>query len=828
MSLFDCIQDAMDDSDVQADKARGKEAQRLWKEAADRYERQGYSRHNAEALAGEDVKAHFRTKAGDDLHVALAKMASIRKIQKRVSSTDKISSVMTDSIDQMDMEARGLKRYFDGRMSAVLRENHQDILGRLKKPAQMANIVRALKGESVDDAVAKDLSDAIREVIEDARLMFNEAGGIIRKMDGYDLPHSHNPMAVRSMGKAGWVDYILNNNMLDWAKMENYATGRPFDTGAGVADDVKRGFLDEVWENIVYGKAAREAVYGRAQGSALFRRKAEARQLHFKTSDGWMKYNSDFGAGDAFKSLTTHMHSMARDISAMRNFGPNPQLGLDYQAQEVAKLVRDKGMSSSKGKFGIGHAKRMMQLYMGPTRPEGAAMEHSAAFFSTARHAMTSAFLDRAVIASISDLNSMRMTAKSAEMNPKNIMATYGATLRDMVKEGSMMTDDLMRHQWVMDTLADPGSAMARFQQEVPGAEWAERLSAASMKVQGLSQHTDAMKFAFQSEFWGKLAGQADRTLGKTDKEFRKILTDHGITDAEWDHFRAGQKYDAGNGATFLNPLYWFAASEKTSADLDTFLKFQSLIEKWQEVAVPTNSLYGKAFFDPVAFGLPPGHPMYELMKSAGMFKSFVATFTVNQIRMIQMQLNNAARALYVADLSAGATVMGGLALMVGEIVKGNDPEDIRPWENPEFWARAALKGGGFGIVGDIVAQGESSWGGGFGSYVAGPMPQALDDAWGISISNLAQMVRGEDTKFQEELVRLGRRYTPMAQTPVLGPAIDRLLFDSLHKIIDPDAPKALEKAARARHNRSGNESFWPIGSTSPDRLPNLGAIIGQ
>ena len=59
MSMFDCIQRAMDDTGedgVKADRARGERAQAMWREMADAYERQGHPRQTAEQLAAEDLR----------------------------------------------------------------------------------------------------------------------------------------------------------------------------------------------------------------------------------------------------------------------------------------------------------------------------------------------------------------------------------------------------------------------------------------------------------------------------------------------------------------------------------------------------------------------------------------------------------------------------------------------------------------------------------------------------------------------------------------------------------------------------------------------------
>ena len=154
--------------------------------------------------------------------------------------------------------------------------------------------------------------------------------------------------------------------------------------------------------------------------------------------------------------------------------------------------------------------------------------------------------------------------------------------------------------------------------------------------------------------------------------------------------------------------------------------------------------------------------------------------------------------------------------------------------ENPQFWGLAALKGGGFGIIGDIVSTGQASWGGGFGSYIAGPMVQGVTDVWGLTVSNAIDAAgdvasgRDIDTGFVKEAARLGKRYTPLGQTPAVGPAVDRLFWDQIHSAVDPEAETDFQKKATAQKNRYSNGSWWMPGSPVPDRAPDLSSALGQ
>ncbi len=819
MSFFDCVNDAMDEGS--ADRERGQRAQRMWEDLRDRYERQGHSRNNAEAMAAEDVKEAFRREAGENRHVFLARIGNMRKLQEGVQNAPDLAKHQTGTVEKLDYHARGLVRRFNGRLADFLREHHRDLLGNVTKPAQMRNMVAELHGESTGDAAAAALAEGVREALEDMRLMFNEAGGIIGKLDNYGIPHSHNRRAVTQSGFDRWFDDIHRG--IDWTRIEDHLTGRPFQDEGGAAPDIatQRQFLREIYDNIAYGKESREVVYGRPKGAALYRRRAESRTLHFKSSDDWIGYNKSYGAGDPFKSLMGHVHKMARDIVAMREFGPNPGLGVEYQQQLAMQRARREGLDPSKVEGNGNHARRMFAVENGSGQPETLFQDYVSTFMSSARHIMTSAFLDRAIVSSISDLNTMRLAAQAVGMNPSNVMSRHVEIMANDLTRG-----EALRAHWVADTLADPGIALARFQSEVPPSEIAERLSSASMRIQGLSGWTDAARMAFQWEMGGVMAEQAGRRLSEIDHPIGEFLRKSGLTEEEWAALTsADAMFTAGNGATFVDPLYWREATDlpRDRAD-EIFFKVQGMIEEQTEFAVPTQSLLARGAIDPAAYDMPPGTLPYEVLKSGLMFKSFAMTFTVNQYRRIAAQPTLQGKIGYAMNLAAGATFMGGIALQLGEIIKGNDPLDMT---DPAFWGRATLKGGGFGILGDIVATGQSSWGGGFPAYVAGPVPQALGDAWNLTVKNAWEFATGQDTKFAKELTDAGRRYTPMGQTPFIGPAMDRLLWDQMQMILDPEAGAAIKKRAQARENRDGNASWWMPGSPTPDRAPDLPAALG-
>lgn len=829
MSFFDCVKDAMDEDSI--DKDRGERAQALWKERSDLYERQGHKRETAEALAAEDVKASFRKEAGEVRHVYLARLSAMRRMEAQIASAKDLARIQTDKVEynersadapaSLEGKARGLRRYFNWRLGEFLKEHHRDLLGRVKNPAGLKDIVRELHGEATGNATAKVMAEGVRAALEDLRLMFNEAGGLIGKLDDWGLPHSHNPRAIAKAGFETWYSRI--NGRVNWERMEDHLTGKPFQEAGGPppSDAVKRDVLKRIYDNIVFTKEADDAIYGRPTGKAMYRQMSEHRVLHFRSADDWIAYNREFGSGDPFKSLMSHVHSMTRDIAIMQEFGPNPRLGMDYMGQlaaKKAKAIGDEKLAAKVASDGK-RARFMLDLMIGHNNIGTGVQQTIATFLSSTRHVITSAFLDRAIVASMSDLNTMRLAAQSMKMNPANVIARHARLLKD-----GMAREEALRMGWVADTLSDAGTIMARFQNEIAPAEIAERLSSASMRVQGLSFWTDTARTAFQMEMAGHIAGMAGRKLKDVEPYLRSLLVRRGITERQWAAFTNPEHmFKASNGATFASPMWWLHHTDLPRAEaFDVFQKIQSLIEEQTEFAVPTQSLYARSFLES---SNPPGSFSYELAKSGLMFKSFAMTFTVNQYRRLMAQQTLQGRVMYGLNVAAGATVMGAISLQVNDVLLGRDPQDMT---NPMFWARASTKGGGFGIMGDLISTGQSSWGGGFGSWAVGPIPQAAQDVWDLTFKNAGQVLSGEDANFAKDLARIGKRYTPMGQTPGVGPAIDRLFWDQMQLFLDPESVDAMAKASRRRQNLTGAGEFWIPGEVMPSRLPNFGTALGQ
>lgn len=216
-----------------------------------------------------------------------------------------------------------MKAFRRGAIVGDLRRTSATV-GNKQVQARMDNFVRELFGESSNDPTAKAMAKAWSETAEDLRVRFNAGGGAIAKLEGWGLPQSHNALALLDFGKEPWIEHMMGADVLDRAKTVHPVTREP------MTDAEMRRSLGVVWDRITTDGWSDRDVTASAGKGAIYTQHADHRFLHFKSADGWLAYQKQFGSGDVFATMMGHVGVMARDIAAMEVFGPNPNAMREY------------------------------------------------------------------------------------------------------------------------------------------------------------------------------------------------------------------------------------------------------------------------------------------------------------------------------------------------------------------------------------------------------------------------------------------------------------------------------------------------------------------
>jgi hypothetical protein len=275
----------------------------------------------------------------------------------------------------------------------------------------------------------------------------------------------------------------------------------------------------------------------------------------------------------------------------------------------------------------------------------------------------------------------------------------------------------------------------------------------------------------------------------------------------------------AEDGATFLVPQmmrYRTDIPEDMADDLAS--RIMSVIHEQTEFAIPSASLEGQAIALDVS---RPGTLIGELARSGFMYKTFGVSVLFNQARRTMAQTGKWDRFAYGAGMATMVTLMGAVSLQMKEMVKGRDP---RPMESWEFLGASILQGGGLGIFGDFLSSESNRFGGGLPATLAGPVVGLASDLTGLGITAARAPFSGEGN-LGREAVNVLRYNTPVTGIWYWGSAFQRIVFDNLQKLADPDAERAWRQSEKRRLEANGNPAWWGPGDMLPRRAPDLANV---
>ena len=698
----------------------------------------------------------------------------------------------------------------------------RDFKGATRNVATLDNVVGELFGKATNDPRAAAFAKAWTEASEYLRQRFNAAGGAIAKRENWGLPQYHDAIAVAKTKVDDWIAYVTPR--LDRKAMTDLDTGLPMDDGK------LNAVLREVYTTITTRGWSKVDPSGQPMGRALSNARIESRVLQFRTGADWLDYQKRFGQGDAFAAMMGHLDEMARDIAQLEVLGPNPGATMRYLEQRAKKAAAEAGdgtgAQSVSGQTDLAH--RMLGLFDGslnvPVNPRFATVA------AATREFLVSAQLGAASLSSVTDIKTQRIARRISGIRSNAVIGDLLKTLNPRDPETRRVA---VRSGLIADGAAHIGGAYARYAGEINASGFTRWLADTQMRWSGLAPMTQAHKWAFGMEFMGQAAdyaGKGIKSLEKGDeaeRAFARTLADYQLTD-QWDAIRAVKPYEPQNGAKFIR-------AEEIARDVSdaAALRWSEMIDGRTKIAVPEAFLRARAT---LAVG-KPGDIGGEIIRSVGTYKSYplAVSMILHHLSMEQAMragggLNGAqTAAMFLAQVIAGLTVYGAVAMQLKEVSKGRDPRDMNPLskEGRTFWAQAALQGGGLGIFGDFLTGATSRGGQNFEQTVAGSPIGFVADAAALTVGNAAEIAAGEDAKVGRESVNFARHYTPLANTWWMSQGYQRGVLDNLQRLADPDADAYFRRQRRDRVRRYGNGYYWGPGETIPARPPALEAAIG-
>ena len=705
-------------------------------------------------------------------------------------------------------------------------------IGGFQTKNQKANLklmVKELMGENTSNVNAKQLADAWRQTAEHLRKRFNKFGGKILSRKDWGLPQIHDTLLVRSTSKSDWVDFILPK--LDLDKMINERSGLPFN------DKTIREALSEVYDNISTEGMATFKPGTSSYGKSLHNRRLDHRFLAFKNADDWMEYQTRFGSPDPFKTMMEHINGMSRDISLLKILGPNPDAMHTWAMQTIKKQMKIDAAAEAQGKFKrkkiikyrneedrtnsiLENTKNLYAFHKGTLhKPIDGFMGRT---FAALRQLLTAAQLGGASVMAITDFHWSRITSKF------NGLPTYKANqnalklLKEGIKKDKALSRTAIRLGLIAEHWSTVAGVQARYLNEVDAPFWSKRISDFVLRGSGLSHITQSGRWAFGMSIMGTLAEESGKVFNKLDGNLQKQLQKYGIGADEWETIRTTKLYDAGvdepsmvgKGATFLRPddiMQRADLDEATREFLTT--RLLTYVTNETNFAVPTSSAKGRI----VASGYTqPGTLPGELMNSVLMYKNFPITLGMTHLSRGFQQVGLAGKAKYLAPMLIGGALMGSLAYEIKQVAAGKKPTPPEKM-GTRYWLNAMIYGGGLGIFGDFLFSDQNRYGGSLSKTIAGPVTSFLGDAINLTIVNAMELLTGEKTNAGRELAAFVQRYTPGSSLWYARVAFERIIMDTLEKLINPDFESDTRRNINKLRTRTGQEYWWEPGEISPN-----------
>ncbi|WP_310534970.1 hypothetical protein [Novosphingobium sp.] len=702
------------------------------------------------------------------------------------------------------------------RMDGFLGKYRRDMLGRVRNEADLNDLVRALRGEKVESAATRELAGAVGDTMEWLRQLFNQAGGDIARLENWGHPQSHDALAVGQAGLEEWREFT--RPLITGEKMIDTSTGKAF-ASAEALDEA----LEAAWQNI-----ASEGMDGRIPGAftgqgKVANRRSDHRFLVFKDADAWLAYNERFGLGNAFDAITGHIDSMVHDIAAMQVLGPNPAATVKWLGDVLGQQALPTRAGGKQVKLEASARKSadvlasMWDYYSGSLTSVPPEYRGTARFFSGVRNWNVATKLGSAAVSAVTtDPVFMGMTAKFNGLDATRVATDYFKLLAD-----SGQRDVAAHAGLIFNDMISRGERMYREGQGVNVHEVTRRAADATLRGSGLTAHTVAGKQALGLGFMKDWADAAAIGFGDLPKADRLALERYGIGKADWDRLRALDAFDQGNGVKMLRPG---DLARRGGAELDSAIKFMTLIDSEVRFGIPGESLRAQAMIASVtnqrSAWFRRGSVGGELVHSATQFKTYSVIMVTQQLMRAMYGRGGISRGAYAVLLPTFLTMGGFMANGFLDIVNGKDPS---PADQASTWARAFVRGGGLGIVGDFIAQGfQTDRGTTVSGFVTGPtMGAIVDPISSLVLGNLGEAAEGKNTNIGREAAKLFNSAIPGSNLWYSRAAFNRWWADSLGELVDPNYRKSYRRLER-NAAKAGTEYFWHPGDTWPERGPEL------
>jgi hypothetical protein len=121
----------------------------------------------------------------------------------------------------------------------------------------------------------------------------------------------------------------------------------------------------------------------------------------------------------------------------------------------------------------------------------------------------------------------------------------------------------------------------------------------------------------------------------------------------------------------------------------------------------------------------------------------------------------------------------------------------------------ALLQGGGLGIIGDAFFTDRTKYGSKFTDFLMPPVVGKVNQAYQITVNNLWEAGRGDDTNAASEWFDFVKGMTPGQNLWFSKLLLNRLLFDEVKDLIDDGYSDKMYRSQEQMKEDYNQEYYW-------------------
>ncbi|EJB07514.1 hypothetical protein Rleg9DRAFT_6528 [Rhizobium leguminosarum bv. trifolii WSM597] len=695
-----------------------------------------------------------------------------------------------------------------GIMNGTMDKYRSTMAGLRQDTESIWNVVDEIYGVDTGDADAKAAAKAFTDTAKYAVERVKREGKPLSVLDDWRLPQSWDAKQVKNAGERGFLNDLMSE----------------YDAGNMRVID-KEGFGDAPKAAVpgIIANAFKDITLGKGQGTGAGGFSNQLRVFRFDNPETYKRLMKKYGVGSGglFNTMMGHVQSMAKEIAFVEVLGPNYEGTFRKLIQSALEDHSARPLSQrAAGRITLNDPRTVQRTYDALTGKLGVAQsELLAGLVGGMRNLQTASRLGSAAVAAVPGDSMTAMLA--ANYNDIPAAAVIARLVKDLTinREGA---EQIARQlNLTAASVLDTAIGTKRFDDDVIGQGITGRVADGLMRVTGINVWTEGLKRAFSMEFMGAIARQSEHPFEKLDPMFQGFLSRYGFTPADWDKLRATPHLEA-DGTKFFDVN---AVDDQRLAD-----RMMSAIIDERHFAVVEPDARVRSV---MTGGLQRGTVLGEAVRSATQFKSFPVSFMMTHLMRALTQGSMSNRAYRTTQLLLMTTIGGAALVQAQSLIAGRDPNDM---SSPLFWGEAFLRGGGGGMLADFLYSSTTRGKEGISQYLAGPAPGAVMGAAADVIQEgayrIGRLFGQRDQRSPpisgKDLADHLKAWTPGSSLWYSKLATDRLIFDNIQAMIDPNYRASFDRYERRMKKEFGQSFWWSPGDGLPLRAPYFGKMTGQ